>query len=206
MRQQFFWKIPILFVVCASAAVSAAQAAPARYGIDPDQSSIHFDAKSTAHPFGGDTRSLSGEMTWDAAQARIFEGAAIRIPIMPILTGEPKRDNAMRKMFNVSAFPEIEFRPLRLTPLDPAAAPSANAGTERYRLEGVLKIRQIEKTIFINVTASSLADGSLEVFGETSLRTDWFDLKPPSVLGLIRVLPEVKLRFKTSWKKIEPAV
>lgn len=206
MRPHFFWKTPILLAVCVLTVISTANAAPVRYVIDSSQSSVHFDAKSTAHPFSGDTRALSGEMTWDAAERQILEGAVIRVPIVPILTGESKRDDAMRKMFNVSVFPEIEFKPLKLTAPEPSAAPGTSAGIEHYRLEGVLKIRQIEKAIILNVTTSPSADGSLEVSGETQVRTDWFALKPPSVLGLIRVLPEVKLRFKSVWKKYEPAV
>ncbi len=179
---------------------TAASAQPQAFKLAEGRSSVHFDAKSTLHPFAGDTRTLSGEMVWDDTAHQIAEGAVIRIPILPILTGEPKRDEAMRKMFDVHAYPEIEFKAHRVTPI--TALAGAAAGHDRYRLEGVLRIRQVERPLSLEVTAVMSPQGSLDVSGETLVRTDQFGLKPASVLGLVRVLPEVRIRFQSVWEKV----
>lgn len=199
--QSKFWVGAALLSVFALSCPSAAQAQPQVFRLAEGRSSVHFDAKSTLHPFAGDTSVLSGEMVWDSVEGRIGEGAVIRVPVQPILTGEPKRDEAMRKMFDSRSYPEIEFRALKVTPV---AAPggTASAGPERYRLEGVLRIRQVERPLSLEVMASESPDGALEVSGETLVRTDWFGLKPASVLGLVRVLPEVRIRFKSIWEKV----
>ncbi len=171
-------------------------AAPARYALDPLNSSVRFEAESTAHAFEGEAATLSGEMTWDEVARTIGEGAIVRVPISGLSTHVAKRDNSMRKMFESKAYPEIEFRAVSATTVSPAAD-----GAARFRLEGALKIRGIEKPIVIEVTARELPDG-LEVAGETEVLTNWFELKPPSVFGLVKVLPEVKVRSKGVWKKV----
>ena len=181
---------------------SPASAQPQAFKLAADQSSVHFDAKSTLHPFAGDTRTLSGEMVWDDATGRIEEGAVVRVPVLPIVTGEPKRDQEMLKMFAAAEFPDIEFKAARITPLPSSPGAPVPTAPARYRLEGTLKIRRVERPISFEVTAVPTPSGTLEVSGETLLRTDWFGLKPPSVLGLVRVLPEVKVRFQSVWEKV----
>lgn len=177
----------------------AAWARPQAFKLTAERSSVHFDAKSTLHPFAGDTRTLSGEMIWDAAEGRIEQGAVIRVPVQSIVTGEAKRDREMRKMFAASEFPDIEFRAVKVTPLPPQTGASAPSG--RYRLEGTLKIRRVERTVAFETSVTPAPSGELKISGEALVRTDWFELKPPSVMGLVRVLPEVKVRFESVWEK-----
>lgn len=182
---------------------SPVSAQPQAFKLTPDRSSVHFDARSTLHPFAGDTRTLSGEMVWDDEAGRLADGAVVRVPVLPILTGEPKRDAEMRKMFAAAEFPDIEFRASKVTPIPsaPGAPAPASPSSGRYRLEGTLKIRRVERPVAFDVTVTRPPSGTLEISGETLVRTDWFGLKPPSVLGLVRVLPEVKVRFQSVWEK-----
>ncbi len=199
--QNKFWVGAALLSVFALSGPLDAQAQPQAFRLAAGRSSVHFDAKSTLHPFAGDTSALSGEMVWDDAESRIGEGAVIRIPIQPIVTGESKRDEAMRKMFDIRQYPEIEFRALKVTLIaETAGAPPA--GPKRYHLDGVLRIRQIERALTLEATVAESPEGVLEVSGGTRVRTDWFGLKPASVLGLVRVLPEVDIRFKSIWEKV----
>jgi polyisoprenoid-binding protein YceI len=198
-------RIPVLlFFVSVLAGSQAASAQPQAFKLTAERSSVHFDAKSTLHPFSGDTRTLSGEMVWDDEAGRLADGAVVRVPVRPILTGEPKRDGEMRKMFAAAEFPDIEFRASKVTPIPPpSGAPvSASSSSGRYRLEGTLKIRRVERTVGFDVTVTPTPSGALEISGEALVRTDWFELKPPSVLGLVRVLPEVKVRFQSVWEKV----
>ncbi len=191
--------IPILTLTAWTAAgASAGFCAPAQYVLDPKASSVHFDAKSTFHDFSGDAKSMSGELVWDEPAGRIGDGTVIRIPVMELTTGMIKRDHSMRRMFEAPQYPQIEFVGSSVERVGPV--PAGGDGAARYRLNGVLRIRQAERPLVLEVTERALADGAIEVVGETTVSIDWFGLKPPVAFGVMRVLPDVKIQFKSVWK------
>lgn len=191
------WIAVWTFFVWTVAAASAGFCAPAHYVLDPKSSSVHFDAKSTLHDFGGDAGAMSGEMVWDVQSGQLGAGTAIRIPVMELTTGMIKRDHSMRRMFEAPRYPQIEFIGSSVERIEPGADDGSPA---RYRLSGVLRIRQAERPLVLEVNERMLPDGTIEVAGETTVSIDWFGLKPPVAFGVMRVLPDVQIRFKSVWK------
>lgn len=179
---------------CLTLGSGAVWAAPARYALVPESTSVRFEGRSTLHDFGGDARSVEGAIVWDEAAGKVGEGV-IRIRIEDIKTGMVKRDQAMRKMFDTGRFPLIEFRPASIERLG-----AADGGAVRYRLNGTLAMHGMEKPLAFEAAARTSPDGTLEVEGDTHVSIDWFGLKPPSPLGLVRVLPDVHIRFKSVWR------
>ncbi len=148
------------------------------------------------HHFTGTTHTLEGRLIFDPEQHRLLEPAEVIIQVTSFRTGNYQRDRDMRTMFEAKQYPEIRFVLTRLTHLpDEAATP----GLERYRLAGRIKVRSVEQPVTFDVVARVLAT-ELEVSGKLLLTTSMFELKPPTVFGLIRVGPEVLVEIRTTWK------
>ena len=73
-------------------------------------------------------------------------------------------------------------------------------GANKYRLDGILKMHNVERPVSFEVEAAVKADG-LEARGEVPLNITWFGLRPPAMLGFMRVSPDIKVVYKTYWKK-----
>lgn len=180
-------------LLCAEA--SAVSAAPTRYALQPEHTRVQFLANSTLHPFEGETSAVRGEMVFDPVTNQLLEPAHIAIEVTGLTTGVAARDRAMYKMFQSDEFPELLVTIDSLTPLEGSGQPA-----RRYRLAGRLRIRQIEQPIAIDVDANVLGEG-IEASGRLSMMArKMFQLKPPSVAGLIRVRDGLVVEFTSFWK------
>lgn len=153
---------------------------------------VRFLATSTLHDFSGTARSLgfAAPLSKDAAGKRILSSVEVVFPVADMKTGNGSRDAKMREMFQADRHPVIRAV---------ARDVDADAVRERIRvapggktpIEATLVIRGVERKV--PATAGNWKeDGdrvSFDVEFPVSLRE--FDLKPPSVLGLIRVADRV---------------
>ena len=162
-------------------------AEPAAYELDGDHSVLSFHAKTPLHPFTGVTHALQGRLDADEKLV-LSQPAEILIPVATLDTGNKNRDKEMRRMFEADRYPGILFTARKIVETAPG----------RYRIEGSLRIRDIEQEITMDVEAREYP-GFVEVSGSVPLTTTMFKLKPPSVLGLIRVNENVSVTFQTRW-------
>lgn len=180
-------------------APSAALAEPTRYKLQPDITHVRFIAKTNLHPFEGETTVVRGHMVFDPVTNQLVEPAEIAVMVKEMQTGIAARDRAMRKMFEADRFPALLVTIDSLTPVD-----VSDQTARRYRLEGRLQIRRIEQPIAFEVHANMLGE-SLEASGRVPLTMTVFQLKPPTVFGLIRVSHKVMVEFISYWKRQRPA-
>jgi polyisoprenoid-binding protein YceI len=190
-----------LALVLASAA--AAEGAPRRYRIDPAASTVRIDVGRAgllsfaghehvieATRFAGavtvdesDPGSSSVEVTFDAA------GLVVRGEKEP--PGDaPKVEAAMRgeKLLEVARFPAITFRSRGVT------ARPAGPGKWALEVAGDLTVHGVTRAVTLPM-AAALQDGALSVEGRTTLRHDWFGLKPISVAGVVKVKNEIAVAY-----------
>ncbi len=177
----------------------AVWAEPATYELDAQHSRVSFIGHSTLHDFTGTATTCSGRMIFDPDQDSFTGQAEVIVPVDRLDTGIAARDRAMRAMFDAEDYPDIRFALLKLTRLPDAGATSLEG--RRYRLEGFLKVRAVEQPVTFEAVAR-ITPEELEVSGEVPLTTTLFDLKPPSVLGVIRVRKDILVRFDSRWKRM----
>lgn len=162
------------------------------YQIDAG-SSISFEASSTLHPVHGIAHSAVGELLFDPGTwtAGPF---TVNVPVWELDTGNSVRDKAMRKMFGIKAYPVIRW--------DNESLECAAAGSRKRACvaRGKIAMHGQSREIAFPVEIGEARDGALYAEGSFEIQMPWFDLKPPSVLGLIRVSDNVKVRFHTLWK------
>jgi hypothetical protein len=149
---------------------------------------VRFLGTSTVHDFSGAVRSrpFTAPLSRDAAGKAILPSVELEFPVADMKTGNDSRDEKMREMFQSDRHPLIR-----------AVARDVDAESLRDRLrkdrEGkmpfpvALVIRGVERKV--QATAGNWKEEgerfSFDVEFPVSLKE--FDLKAPSVLGLIRV-------------------
>ncbi len=156
---------------------------------------IAFLATSTLHDFSGSARCLpfAAVLARDAAGRQVIPSVEVEVPVAGMDTRNKSRDGLMREMFRLEPFPRIH-------------ASAHDVDVERLRVEIgkgregnasidlLLWIRDVERKV--RATASNLRESGERVTFDlefpVSLRE--FDLKAPSVLGLIRVGDKVSVK------------
>jgi len=160
-----------MIVLCAAVTTKADTAATT--------AEIKFSGSSTLHDFNGTVHSRPFTATFveDDSAGTITVSAAAGINVGDMTTDHAKRDNNMFKMFDLPHFKQIEGS------MENAVLPIK--GSSQARLH--LKIRDVERDV--TATISKIERNGNEICCTltfpVSLRE--FNLKGPSVLGLIRV-------------------
>jgi polyisoprenoid-binding protein YceI len=197
-RCSIIQRIWLVGVAVSALPPAAAWAAPVRYALEPEQAQVRFLGRSTLHDFEGETSDVRGDMMFDPERQALAAPARLAIPVDTIRTGIAARDRAMREMFESERFPEIVMTIDSATPLD--APPTIKASSRRYRLQGRLRIREIEQPVDFEAQAT-ITEGAIDASGTLPLTIKQFDLHPPSVLGVIRVRQGISVDFTSHWTR-----
>lgn len=157
-------------LTCIAQAALAQASDPSRW---PAEALIHFSGTSTLHDFGGDVPAQPFALTvssnsW-SAEADVMSGL--------MATGSDGRDKNMHRMLNTNDHPRIHGR---ITTAPKPAAGSTNATLS-------LKISGQQHDLPVQISSWSETDDRLSFHAEWDLSLKQFKLKPPSVIGIIRV-------------------
>lgn len=187
-----FRAVPSAAILVAVFSPWVAQAAPAgiRGGCD-----VAFLITSTLHDVPGSARCLpfTAVLARDASGREVIPSVEVEVPVTGMDTRNRSRDGQMREMFRSERFPRIR-------------AAAHNVDVERIRAEAgtgrggdpsidlLLRIRDVERKV--RATAGNLKESgeriTFDIQFPVSLKE--FDLKAPSVLGIIRVGDKVSVK------------
>jgi hypothetical protein len=156
---------------------------------------VAFLITSTLHDISGSARCLpfAAVLARDAAGRQVIPSVEVDVPVAGMDTRNRSRDGQMREMFRSERFPRIH-------------AAAHDVDVERLRAETgkgregiasidlLLRIRDRERKV--RAKASNLKeDGEQVTFDiEFPVSLGEFDLKAPSVLGIIRVGDKVSVK------------
>ena len=156
---------------------------------------VTFLVTSTLHDFPGSARCLPFEavLARDAAGRQVISVVEVEVPVASMDTRNKSRDGQMSAMFRSDRFPRIH-------------AAARDVDVERLRVEIgkgregnasidlLLRIRDAERKI--RATASNLKESGERVTFDLDFPVSLgeFDLKAPSVLGIIRVGDKVSVK------------
>jgi polyisoprenoid-binding protein YceI len=184
-----------LVVVFSSSIAGGAKAdAPASATIE-GACDVAFLLTSTLHDVSGTARCLpfTAVLARDAAGRQSIPSVEVEVPVAGMDTRNNSRDVQMREMFRSERFPRIH-------------AVAHDVDVERLRVgigmgrEGnasidlLLRIRDVERKV--RATASNLKESGERVTFDLEFPVSLgeFDLKAPSVLGIIRVGDKVSVK------------
>ena len=145
----------------------------------PASARIRFDGSSTLHDFGGELASapftlVLSNRTWSA----VAEVAATDMD-----TGSDGRDRKMHTMMEASAHPVLGGS------VTTAPVPGPDGSTVTLHL----RIRDRAADIPVRITRWEETGDTVRFHADWSLSLKSFGLRPPSVIGLIRVADTVRL-------------
>lgn len=165
---------------------------------------VAFLITSTLHDVPGSARCLpfAAVLARDAAGRQVVPSVEVEVPVAGMDTRNRSRDGQMREMFLSERFPRIH-------------AAAQDVDVERLRAETgkgregigsidlLLRIRDRERKV--RATASNLKEtgGQVTFDLEFPVSLGEFDLKAPSVLGIIRVGDKVSVKANVTLTVIQ---
>jgi len=144
---------------------------------------IRFFGSSTLHGFDGKVPSQHFRLTIqeDPVTHQRLMNATVRVSVKDMTTSHPKRDRNMLKMLGCDKFVSIEGT------VTDAIVPLGAEGFATLKL----KIRDVENNIPVKITEWQSTKDSISFHMMFPVSLKAFGLKPPSVLGVIRVGDDV---------------
>ena len=154
-----------VLLVCILLSAASARAQDARGTLN-----VSFAATSTLHDFEGTAGSLSVSLSQDATGPW---SADVMIPVAQMKTGDDRRDESMRSMFDAAQHPLIYGR---VRGVDPERVRSSG------KLPLVLQIKDVERPVEASVThwQQSESTASFDAAFDVSLAA--FQLVAPQIL------------------------
>jgi len=187
----------VLATLVAVISPSSAGAAPAEPGPATIRGAcdVAFLIKSTLHDVPGSARCLPFEavLAPDPAGRQVIPTVEVDVPVTGMDTRNTTRDGKMREMFLAERFPRIHAA-TRDVDVERLRVELGKGREGKAPLDLLLRIRDVERKI--RATASNLKEtGDRVTFDlEFPVSLGEFDLKPPSVLGIIRVGDKVSVK------------
>jgi hypothetical protein len=169
---------------------------------------IRFFGQSTLHDFVGQVACQPFNVQTEENQA---EHKIVQSPVVTVLVGQMNTDNTDRDkkmwaMFDQENFPEIKAR---FVELDPEFALEQLVASENSEASLVLElqIRGVSQRVVAKAREVKISPEQIGIMIEFPLSLTSFDLKPPSVLGIIHVADEVRVEVQTTLhRRITPEV
>jgi len=158
------------------------------FRIDPRQSRVWIEARSSMHPIHGEAQGLEGSIEAALADGRIdlAEGPKVQIelPVSNLQSGKRLEDAEMMRRIDARRFPTIRGETTEF---------KENGGG--YRVRGDLTFHGVTRPVEGEVTISSPDASSLVIEGEHTFDIRDFGVDPPKIL-MLRVHPDVRVRVK----------
>lgn len=161
----------------------------ATFRIDPRQSRVWIEARSSMHPIEGEAEGLEGSIEANLADGRIdvTEGPKVQIelPVTNLQSGRKLEDAEMMRRIDARRFPTIRGQTTEFT----------ENGGGRYRVRGDLTFHGVTRQVEGEVTVSSPDASSLVIEGQQTFDIRDFGVEPPKIL-MLKVHPDVRVRVK----------
>lgn len=150
--------------------------------VDPGQSRIDIAVKATVDSFTGRLSAYVPEIVV-GDDGRVVS-ARLAFRFMDVVTGKPKRDQAMHNWQRTKEFPDGEFVLAALTP----GAEGAGQARGRLTFHGVTREIVFPATVTIHGDACAID-------GDAAVDVRDFGLPVIRMMGLLKVDPVVHVRF-----------
>ena len=154
-----------------------------RYVVDPSQSRVWIDARSSLHPIHSESDGLQGWVDADPDGPRVTAGE-VELQVELLSSGNPLYDREMRRRADTRRFPSIDGR---LTSMEPTGRDGS------FRVSGEVTFRGVSHDYQDEMQLRVRDDRTIELEGERVFDIRDFGMEPPRILTL-RVYPDVSVR------------
>jgi polyisoprenoid-binding protein YceI len=167
-----------------------------RYRIDPQQSRVWIDARSSLHPIHSETDGLEGwvEFAVDGGGAIDPSRAPaghLELPVTKLRSGNPLEDRELRRRIDARRYPSIAGDLTAMRQL---------GDDGRYEVGGDLTFRGVTRTYQDVMVLERLDGGRIRLSGRSTFDVRDFGLEPPRIL-MLKVEPDVAVRVEINAEK-----
>jgi hypothetical protein len=156
---------------------------------------VAFLVTSTLHDVPGSARCLpfAADLARDAAGRQVIPSVEVEVPVAGMDTRNKSRDGQMREMFRSDRFPRIHGEAHDVD-VERLRVEMGKGREGKASIDLLLRIRDVERKV--RATASNLKESGERVTFDLEFPVSLgeFDLKAPSVLGIIRVGDKVSVK------------
>lgn len=166
---------------------------------------VEFSGTSTLNDFSGRAACSPFilSVTEGGKSGLTFERLIISVPVASMDTDSKKRDKKMHAMLEIEKFPLITGQLIELT-AEKVQSFAAGRSDKKGTIEFSLKIRDIVQPQTTQVSNLQEDDKQLSFDLEFDLSLKSYQLKPPSILGLIRAGDQIHLKIPVHLIKEKP--
>lgn len=166
---------------------------------------IEFSGTTTLHDFSGraDCRPFVLSVTKGGTSEQGVELSEISVPVASMNSDNKKRDHKMHTMLEIDQFPHITGQPVELTP-EKFDSFLNGSTAEKEPFVFTLKIRDIARQQTAQISRLQQDDTQFTFVLEFDLSLKDYQLKPPSIFGLIRAGDQVHLKVFVHLIKEKP--
>ncbi|MDD2703006.1 MAG: YceI family protein [Candidatus Omnitrophica bacterium] len=180
----------LMFILVMTSCNFVSTAAGAQiYKIDLPSSSIIFDANSTLHPIKGKAGDFTGEFTLQTENQQSVMQGDVSVRIESLASGNKGMDRNMYAMFQSKEYPQAQCRVESMM----FTVGGVNAPVSGH-LKAVLTIREVSQPFECGITVQP-SENTVIVTGKTTVSLKSLRLKPPTLLGIIKVKDPVTINF-----------
>ncbi len=159
------------------------------YKIDSSSSSIVIDGTSTLHPIKITANDFEGVFDFTSKNGEFLVAGDVYVLIESMVSGKKGLDRNMYRMFESKKYPKVHCR---VESMEFKAAKSDEPASAL--LKAILTIREISQP-FETEVAVVPGQGGFIVSGSTVVNWKDFKLRPPTILGVIRMHDKVTVNF-----------
>ena len=160
---------------------------------------VKFFGASTLHDFEGAVRSrvFEVEVEGDQVDATDLKGVEITVPVKKMDTGNRRMNKNMHKMFEADKHPTITAK---LTGIS-EKTDGSEGGKDVANIQFDIKIREVSKQLRAVVKNIKTSNQEVMFNLELDVSVKAFKLKPPTMLGVLRVGDNVRVEVEIVLKK-----
>jgi polyisoprenoid-binding protein YceI len=166
--------------------------------LNDKNTSVTFVVDSTWHTVHGTTKDIAGKVRLRDPKDPLSIEVELRVPVKLFDTDSGLRDERLREVMAVEAFPFVRFVSTRLSQ-DCAPSVVTRDGSCRGMLSGSLTIRDVTTEVSLPTLIRDTANG-YRVEGSLAIRWEDFHVEDPSIL-IAKLDPVVTISYQTTIPK-----
>jgi polyisoprenoid-binding protein YceI len=162
-----------------------------RYTVDPDQTIVWIEARSSLHPINSETRGMEGFFEGELAEDGLLDlssptQADLKLPVAKMSSGNALYDREMMRRVDARRYPTITATLRSLT---------ATGSPGCYTAEGDITFRGVTQKVSDEVSLTSPAEGAVAFEGRHVFHLPDFGMQPPKIM-MLKVYPDVTVRVR----------
>ncbi len=171
-----------------------------RYDALPGGSKAKLDGTSTAHDWTVESRLIAGYVEFESgfnleqpAPGKVNARCVVSIPARQLKSDSTRMDTVMYEHIKQKDHPRIEYR---LTDMTLKEAPKSADAPVVFDSSGELTVAGVTNKIQMPVSMTRVGKDKLKFTGSTAVKMTSFGIQPPTLVGILSTVDDVKISFE----------